>query len=205
MNPERLRSEIVEIARRLYARGLIAANEGNLSARDDDSVYITPAGVCKGFLTSDLIVTTDLNGRPRGSARPSTEIPMHLAIYRARPDVRAIVHAHPPVATGFAVAAIPLDRPVLAEAVVVLGPVPLIPFAKPATDELARDVAAAVAAADALLMANHGALTLGETVTKAWERMETLEQLARVSLVARLLGGETTVPPEGVARLLGHG
>jgi L-fuculose-phosphate aldolase len=144
---------------------------------------------------------TDLEGRPLAGARATSEILMHAAVYRRRSDVGAVVHAHPPTATGFAVARLPLDRPVLAEPVVTLGPVPVVPFGTPSTPDLAEAVAASVGSAHALLLANHGALTVGETLWRAWERMETLEQFARISLVARLLGGQTELTPEAVGRL----
>jgi L-fuculose-phosphate aldolase len=194
--------DIVEVGRRLYARGLIGGGEGNVSVRAGDVLHITPAGVCKGFLTPDLIVKTDLEGRPLRGGRASTEILMHTAVYRRRADVRAVVHAHPPTATGFAVAGLALDRPVIAEAVVTLGPVPVIPYGQPSTDELARNVGDAICSAHALLMANHGALAVGDTLYRAWERMETLEQLARVSLVARLLGQDRLLPGGEVDRLM---
>jgi L-fuculose-phosphate aldolase len=198
----RVRASIVEIGRRLYARGLIAGGEGNVSVRAGDVVYVTPAGVCKGMLGDDMIVRTDLDGRPLGpGGHASTEIAMHAAIYRRRPDVGAVVHAHPPTATGFAVAGVPLDRPMLAEAVVVLGPVPVVGYGTPSTLELAEKVAGAIAGADALLLANHGALTVGADLLRAWERMETLEQLARVCLVARQLGGERLLDEAQVRRL----
>ncbi len=196
-----IRADIVEIGRRLYARELIGGNEGNVSVRDGDTLWVTPAGVCKGFLASDMIVRTDLEGRPLEGGRASTEILMHAAVYRRRPDVRAVVHAHPPTATGFAAAGIPLDRPLTAEAVVTLGPVPVIPYGMPSTSELAGHVGEAICSAQAILMANHGALTVGEDVFRAWERMETLEQLARVSLVTRLLGRDMALSASDVQRL----
>jgi L-fuculose-phosphate aldolase len=147
------------------------------------------------------VVTTDLEGHPERGGHATSEILMHVAVYRRRPDVGAVVHAHPPVATGFAVAAIPLDRPVLAEPVVTLGPVPVVPFGTPSTAELAERVAAAIPSAHALLLANHGALTVGETLWRAWERMETLEQYARIALVARLLGTSNELSAEAVAAL----
>lgn len=201
MSAYALRTHVAEIGRRLYAKGLIAGTEGNVSLRDGGRLYVTPGGVCKGFLTAGDIVTTDLEGRPEGGGQASSEIQMHVAVYRRRPDVRAVVHAHPPVATGFAVAAIPLDRPVLAEPVVTLGPVPLVPFGTPSTPDLAERVAAAIPAAHALLLANHGALTVGETLWRAWERMETLEQFARIALVARLLGSPHELSSEAVSAL----
>jgi L-fuculose-phosphate aldolase len=197
----RTKADIVEVGRRLYARGLIGGNEGNVSTREGSTIYVTPAGVCKGFLTPEQIVTTDLAGRPTSGGRASTEILMHTAVYARRPDVTAVVHAHPPTATGFAVAGIPLDRPLVAEAVVALGPVPIIPYGMPSTAALAENVGQAICGAHALLLAHHGALTVGDSVWRAWERMETLEQLARVALVARRLGREDPLPPADVARL----
>jgi L-fuculose-phosphate aldolase len=201
VDPRQIQADIVEVGRRLYARGLIAGNEGNVSVRDGDRIYITPAGVCKGFLKPEDIVTTDLEGRPLGRGRASTETLMHTAVYRRRPDALAVVHAHPPTAVGFAVAGIPLDRPVIAEAVVTLGPVPVIPYGQPSTSDLAENVGRAVCDAHGLLLANHGALTVGDTVYRAWERMETLEQLARVSLNTRLLGHDNLLPTVDVERL----
>lgn len=197
----RLKADIVEVGRRLYARGLIGGNEGNVSARDGDAIHITPAGVCKGFLRPEEIVTTDLEGRPRAGGRASTEVLMHAAVYRRRPDVFAVVHAHPPTATGFAVAGLSLDRPLVAEAVVALGPVPVIPYAMPSTAALAEGVGEAICRAQAVLLAHHGALTVGDGLWRAWERMETIEQLAKVALVARQLGGERPLPADDVARL----
>ena len=201
MSEEALRRDIAEAGRRLYSRGFISGNEGNLSVRDGDRLLVTPAGACKGFLRPDEVVVTDLDGRPRDGGRASSEILMHAAVYRRRPDAGAVVHAHPPVATGFAVAGLALDRPVLAEPVVTLGPVPVVPFGTPSTADLADRVAAAIGSSQALLLANHGALTVGETLWRAWERMETVEQYARIMLVARLLGREKELRPEDVARL----
>jgi L-fuculose-phosphate aldolase len=201
VSEDAIRGDIVEIGRRLYAKGLIAGNEGNVSVRDGGRLYVTPGGVCKGFLAPDEIVTTDLEGHPERGGHASSEIQMHVAVYRRRADVRAVVHAHPPAATGFAVAGLPLDRPVLAEPVVTLGPVPLVPFGTPSTSDLAERVAAAIPTAQALLLANHGALTVGETLWRAWERMETLEQFARIALVARLLGSPNELSLEAVSAL----
>jgi L-fuculose-phosphate aldolase len=198
-----IRCDIVECGRRLYTRGLIAANEGNISIRDGDVLYITPAGVSKGFLTPEMLVRTDMNGRPLDpKQRASTEVLMHLAVYRRRNDVSAVVHAHPPTATGFAVGGIALDRPVIAEAVVTLGQIPVIPYGQPSTHELADNVGNAICEAHGLLLANHGALTVGEGIWRAWERMETLEQLARVSLVTRVLGRDNLLPDNDVERLM---
>jgi L-fuculose-phosphate aldolase len=196
-----IKADIVEVGRRLYARGLIGGNEGNISVRDGSVIYVTPAAVCKGFLVPECIVKTDLEGRPLDGQRASTEVQMHTAVYRRRSDVGAIVHAHPPTATGFAVAGIPLDQPLTAEAVVTLGVVPIIAYGTPSTPDLADNVGRAICEAQTLLLANHGALSVGVDLYQAWERMETLEQVARVALTARLLGHEEHLPAADVERL----
>ena len=202
MREDQARGEIVEVGRRLYARGLISGNEGNVSVRLGEELLVTPPGVCKGFLTPDAIVKTDLSGRPSDGRRASTEVLMHTAVYRRRPDAAAVVHAHPPIATGFAVAGIALDQPLIAEAVVTLGKVPVIPYGTPSTAELADNVGAAVCEAQALLLANHGALTVGDSLYRAWERMEALEQVAKITLVTRLIGVTNLLPAGDVARLV---
>ncbi len=203
MSEGRIRADIVEIGRRLYARGLIGGNEGNVSVRDGDVLYVTPPGVCKGFLSTDMIVRTDLEGRPLDGHRASTEVLMHTAVYARRPDVCGVVHAHPPTATAFAAAGLPLDRPLIAEAVVTLGAVPVIPYGTPSTPALAEGVGAAICDAQALLLANHGALAVGADVFRAWERMETLEQLAKVTLLTRLIGRDVLLSTPDVDRLAG--
>jgi L-fuculose-phosphate aldolase len=198
-----LRDAIIEVGRRLHARGLITAAEGNISARVGESVLVTARGVDKGSLTRDQILRTDLAGRPtRSSLAVSSEMAMHTAIYAARSDVRAIVHAHPPTATAFAAAHQPLDQPILAEAVVLLGPVPLVPYAPPATEELGAGVARGLSAANAVLLANHGAVAVGDSLALAHQRMETLEQLARVSWLARSLGGAKPLSAKYIETLL---
>jgi L-fuculose-phosphate aldolase len=149
-------------------------------------------------------VITDLDGRKlQGERNPSSEMQMHLEVYRRRPDVQAVVHAHPPIATGFAVAGIPLDRAVLAEVVTTLGSVPIAEYATPSTRELPEAVRQYVQAHDGMLLANHGALTLGKDLFSAYYKMETIEHFAHISLVARLLGGERLLSREEVFRLQG--
>src|SRR5919106_3000034 len=137
LSENQARVDLVEAGRRLYARGYVASNDGNISVRlDGDRVLMTPAGVSKGFMTPDMMVVTDFDGRLIGDAggrRPSTEIQMHLVAYRERPDVQAVVHAHPPLATGFAVAGLALDRAVLAEVVTTLGSIPIAEYGTPST------------------------------------------------------------------------
>jgi len=203
----RIAREICRAGRRLSERGLIAGTDGNLSARcGADRLLVTPAGRDKGELEPGDLVEVDLAGRVvRGSAAPSTELGMHLVILSQRPDVGAVVHAHPPVATGFAVAGKILGDGSLAELVTQFGMVPIVPFGAPGTPELGERVRPFAREHDALLLANHGAVTLGPTVEAACFRMESLEQGARILLVARLLGGARPLSPEEVARLMPPG
>jgi L-fuculose-phosphate aldolase len=205
MNESQLRDTIVEVGRRLYARGYTASNDGNISTRlDDRRLLMTPKSVCKGFMSPDMMVVTDLDGKKlAGDRDPSSEMQMHLEVYRQRPDARAVVHAHPPIATGFAVAGIPLDRAVLAEVVTTLGSVPIADYATPSTKELPEAVRKYVKAHDGMLLANHGALTLGTDLFAAYYKMETIEHFAHISLVARLLGGERLLSRQEVDRLQG--
>jgi L-fuculose-phosphate aldolase len=205
MTDAELRAAIVEVGRRLYARGYTASNDGNISARlDDRRLLMTPKNVCKGFMSPDMMVVTDLDGKKlAGDRDPSSEMQMHLEVYRQRPDARAVVHAHPPLATGFAVAGIPLDRAVLAEVVTTLGSVPIADYATPSTKELPEAVRKYVKAHDGMLLANHGALTLGADLFAAYYKMETIEHFAHISLVARLLGGERLLSRQEVERLQG--
>jgi L-fuculose-phosphate aldolase len=202
---EKHKEDICEVGRRLYANGYIAAMEGNASIRiGENEVLSTPAGVCKGYLSPPMIVTCDMQGNKReGELRVSTEIQMHLAVYRARPDVRAVVHAHPPKCTGFAVAGVPLNKAVLAEVVVTLGCVPLAEYGTPSTQELADSVDRLVRSSDGILLSNHGALTVGRDIYDAYFKMEVIEHFAEISLVSRELGGERLLPRQEVSRLLG--
>jgi L-fuculose-phosphate aldolase len=198
-----LRAEIVEVGRRMYARGYTASNDGNISVKlGNDRLLMTPKSVCKGFMTPDMMCITDLDGRKlQGDRDPSSEMLMHLEVYRQRPDVRAVVHAHPPIATGFAVAGIPLDRAVLAEVLCTLGSIPIAEYATPSTSELPEAVRKYVKAHDGMLLANHGALTMGGDLMGAYFKMETIEHFAKISLVARMLGGENLIAREEVGRL----
>ena len=184
------RGEIIRACRRLYERGLIAGGEGNVSARlADGSILITPAGASKVELhETDLVVVSPTGQRVAGSGRPSSELGMHLRIYQLRPDAGAVVHAHPPFATAFAVAGEDLMAPVLPEIVVQTGGVPLVPYATPGSPALAAAIEPFLQRHDAFLMANHGATSLGSTISIAHQRMETLEHAARILFLARALG-----------------
>lgn len=186
--------DIVQIGKMMYDRRFIVAGDGNISIKiNDNMILATPTTLCKGMLTPDQIVKIDLAGQVlEGEYRPSSEIKMHLAAYRTRPDIQAVVHAHPPISTGFAVAGIPLDQLILAEMVVNFGAIPLAPYHSPSTPELADAVAEKVRCYDAVLMANHGVMTIGPDVYTAYQRLEMVEQFATISLVAHVLGRVNT-------------
>ena len=202
---QQLRTDIVEVGRRLYARGYTASNDGNISVRlDDRRLLMTPTGVCKGFMDARMMCITDLEGKKlEGERNPSSEIQMHLEVYRQRPEIQAVVHAHPPVATAFAVAGIPLDRAVLAEVVTTLGQHSDRRIRHAVHQELPDAVRKYVKAHDGMLLANHGALTLGADLFSAYYKMETIEHFANISFVARMLGGERLLSREEVVRLQG--
>ena len=183
-------AEIVRVCRRLDVRGLVAGPDGNVSARlSDGSILVTPSGASKGDVRAEELVRVNGAGeRLDALGRPSSELRMHLRIYERRPDVRAVVHAHPPTATGFAVAGESFVAPVLPEVILQMGEVPLVPYATPGTDALADLIGPFLDRHDALLMANHGATTLGPNLEVALQRMESLEHAARIVFVARGLG-----------------
>jgi L-fuculose-phosphate aldolase len=189
-----------EVGSRLDRRGLIASNDGNLSVREaDDTILVTASGSRKGYLRDEEVIRVDLEGRLRyGTGRPSSEVAMHLGIYRQRWDVCAVVHAHPPAATAFAVARFPIDHLALPELVLSLGKIPLAPFVRPGTERLGEQVAALIGTHDAVLLANHGAVTVGPDLEEAYFRMERLEHAARILIEARHLGGPHCLDPSDV-------
>jgi L-fuculose-phosphate aldolase len=199
-----LREELVEVCRRLYARDLIGAGEGNVSCRlGRGELLVTPSGACKGFLAPrDLVVVNEDGEKVRGRGRASTEIRMHLAAYAARPDAAAIVHAHPVAAVALTVAGLPPPNDVMPEASVVLGEVAVAPFATPGTDEVPRALGPLLARHDVVLLERHGALALGRTLGEALDRVETLERVARVAALARLLGRCEPLAADAVAKVL---
>ena len=199
-----LKRDIIEVGRRIYNSGFVAANDGNISIRvNDNMILTTPTGVSKGFMTPDMIVTCDMDGKVLdGSWRPSSELKMHLAVYRAREDIRSVVHAHPPYATAFAVAGFALEKPIMPEVVINLGWVPLTQYGTPSTDEIPNAILPYLPCHDAFLLQSHGALTVGTDPYNALFKMETLEMGAKISLLARLLGGEQEISPKNVDRLI---
>lgn len=203
MNPL-VRHEVARYARKLHAAGWIANHDGNVSARAGHGrIVITPTSISKADADEATLVLVDLGGRVlEGTKKPPSEVELHLAVYRARPDVEAVIHAHPPTATGFGVAGVELGTPPLPEAVVSLGKIPSAPFAMPKAPEAAHGVAKLAAEHDAMLLPGNGALTLGETLEQAYLRMELVEHCAKIELVARQLGGARSLGAEQVASLL---
>jgi L-fuculose-phosphate aldolase len=198
------RHDIVDIGRYVWQKGWIAANDGNITIRlDDEKILCSPTGVCKGMMHPDDLIIVDMHGRKlQGRLEGTTEIAMHLTIYKMRPDVGAVLHAHPPVATGFATAGRPLNLALLPEVVIGLGCVPLAGYGLPGTSELLEPLLPLIPKYDALMMGNHGVVCYGEDVHKAFFRMETVEHFARITLVAELLGGPTVLPKGEVQKLL---
>jgi len=192
--------------RQLAEQGLIAGQDGNLAVRvGRDRVLVTPRGVIKALVAPSDMVLVDLSGRKRrGRCNPTSELDLHLRILRRRPDVGAVVHAHPPTATGFAVAGQGFETFVLPELILQCGRVPVVPYGTPGTAELGDRIEPFLTGRDAWLLANHGAVTVGATLDAAWIRMESLEHAARILFTAHALGRVTELPPGAAARLEGQ-
>jgi len=198
------RDEIIRVGRLVFDKGWVAANDGNISIRlDGERILATPTGMCKGMMEPDDLIVLDRQGRKiAGHRERTTEINMHLTIYDLRPDIRAVVHAHPPVATGFATAGKPLNLALLPEVIIAFGCVPVAAYGLPGTPELTEPMRPLIPKHDAMLMANHGAVCYGEDVFQAYFRMETVEHSAKIQLVAELLGGPNVLPRREVDKLL---
>jgi L-fuculose-phosphate aldolase len=200
---QELRRQIVDVGKLVFNKGWVASNDGNISIRlDDGTILCTPTGVSKGMMDAGRLIVCDPQGRKlRGGGACTTEIAMHTTIYALRPDVRSIVHAHPPVSTGFAAAGRPLNLAILPEVVVGLGCVPLAAYGLPGTTELTEGMLPFIPKYDAILLENHGVVCNGDDVYKAYFRMETVEHFARIALVAELLGGARVLPRVEVEKL----
>jgi L-fuculose-phosphate aldolase len=198
------RRDILRIGAFLHQKGLVAASDGNISVRlEGDRILATPTSMSKGLMESDDLVVTDLEGNKlEGRRNPSSEMAMHLLIYRLRPEVKGVVHAHPPAATGFAAAGIALNQALLAEVVLALGCIPLAEYGTTGTPELSATLRPLIPHYDAILMANHGVVTYGEEVMKAYFKMETVEHFARIALVTHILGRQNLLDREQVGKLL---
>lgn len=200
-----IKEEMCEIGRRVYNKGMAAANDGNFSVKLGDNEFLcTPTGVSKGFMTPEYICRVDREGNvleANEGFRPSSEVKMHMRVYQERPDVNAVVHAHPIYATTFAVAGIPLMDPIMPEAVISLGGVPLAKYGTPSTMEVPDSIMPYLQEYDAVLLENHGALTYSDTLMNAYFKMESLEFYAQLMYQAKLLGGPQVLSDERVEEL----
>ncbi|MBP2070963.1 class II aldolase/adducin family protein [Thermoanaerobacterium butyriciformans] len=200
-----VKKQICEIGKRIYMNGFVAANDGNITVRiGENEIITTPTGVSKGFMTPDMLLNINLNGevlKSSGDYKPSTEIKMHLRVYRERPDVKSVIHAHPPFGTGFAIVGIPLTKPIMPEAVISLGCVPIAEYGTPSTEELPDAVSKYLQNYDALLLENHGALTYGPDLISAYYKMESLEFYAKLTFISTLLGGPKELSDSQVEKL----
>ena len=196
------RRRVAEVARKIYARGMVNANEGNVSARLGERVYITPSQVCKEALREEELSVTDLSGRQlAGALRPSSELLLHLEAYRLREDVGGVVHVHSPFATAFAIARKPIESRGYTEMIYFYDKIPVAAYGAPGTPDIARELGRWLKESDVVLLANHGLLAVGETVAAAFQRAEAVEAMAKTLLFARLLGGEAPLTEEELEQL----
>lgn len=203
-NGQPLAGEIVEICGWMYQKGLIASSEGNVSASlGADRILVTPRGAHKGLLRPEQLVVTDLDGRQiSGDFLPSSELPLHLLVYRERPDVRVVVHAHPTMAIVCSLAGISFDDGVVPEVLTSLGAIPTAPYATPGTAEAAEVIRPLIQQFDAIVLARHGSVTVGGDLREAYSKLEMLEHTAQILVMSRLLGSLSPLPKDEVARLL---
>ncbi|MFL6208431.1 MAG: class II aldolase/adducin family protein [Pyrinomonadaceae bacterium] len=203
MNEQTARREIVRVGQLMYERSYVVSSDGNVSVRlDDGRILATPTQTCKGRMTEEMLALTDLDGQPLNDRRASSELAMHLLIYRERPEIKAVCHAHPPHGSAFAVAGLAIDQPILSEVILTLGCVPLAAYGTPSTDELTAEMQPFIKHHNALLMANHGAVAYGADVWQAFDRLETLEHTAKIAILARALGGAQNLPPDAIEKLI---
>lgn len=201
----RLRNAIAEIGKLCYAKGFIVGADGNISARmSDGTVLITPAGAMKGFLSPEHMAHVDMQGRVLDNGpRCSTETGIHLVSYHERPDMRAVLHCHPPHAVAMTIAGIDLQTPLIPEIIVTIGGIPTAPYGTPGTDELPESIRAIVRCSDTLVMQNHGSVTLGTNLLDAFKKLDMLEHTAKILWLAHCVGKVNPLPPEAVKKLLG--
>lgn len=201
-----LKQMILDVGKKLWQRGYIASNDGNISVRiNENELLTTPTGVSKGFMIPEMIIKMDMDGNvltPHPVYRPSSEVKMHIEVYKQRDDIRSVVHAHPVHCTSFAVAGIALDQCVLPEAILTLGAVPIAPYGTPSTREIPDSIKPFIINSDAVLLANHGALTMGSDLTNAYHRMETLEHAATIVFKAMQLGNVNVISAPNVEKLM---
>ncbi|MBQ4111101.1 MAG: class II aldolase/adducin family protein [Clostridia bacterium] len=200
-----IKKQICDIGKRIYDRRMVAANDGNISVKLNDNEFLcTPTGVSKGFMTPEYICKVDANGnvlQANGNFKPSSEIKMHMRVYKERPDVQSVVHAHPIYATSFAIAGIPLTQPIMPEAIIALGCVPIAEYGTPSTEEIPDAVSKYLQYYDAVLLENHGALAYSDSLLAAYHKMESLEFYAELLFHSRQLGGPKELSQAQVKRL----
>lgn len=205
VNEFEIKKQICEVGRRIYNRNMVAANDGNISVKiSDNEILCTPTGVSKGFMTPEYICKVDMNGKvlqANKGFKPSSEIKMHLRVYKHRPDVASVVHAHPTFATAFAIAGIPLSQPIMPEAVIALGCVPIAEYGTPSTEEIPDAVEKYLPYYDAVLLENHGALTYSTDLMAAYMKMESLEFYAELLYKSKMLGGPQEFNEEQIEKL----
>lgn len=195
MTEDEARKAVVEIGRRVYQSGYVGANDGNISCRIDDNVIIvTPTGVSKGFMTKEMLVKMTLDGKVIGEGKPSSEVKMHIRAYKDNEEVNGVIHVHPPVATSFSVIGMDLDTPLVAEAVLVTGNIPLAKYAEPGTYDVPESIAPYIKTHHGALLESHGAITWGKDVYQALYRMEALEHQAKITMYSMLLSKLTGNP-----------
>ncbi|SHE91123.1 class II aldolase/adducin family protein [Clostridium fallax] len=201
-----VKKQICEIGKRIYMKGFVAANDGNISVKiNDKEVLCTPTGISKGYMTPDMICKVDLDGKiisSNGNYKPSSEIKMHLRVYKERSDVKSVVHAHPPYGTSFAIAGIPLTKAIMPEAVIALGCVPIAEYGTPSTDEIPDAVSKYLSNYDAVLLENHGALTYGPDLMSAYFKMESLEFYAKLTYLSSQIGEPQILDKNQIEKLL---
>ena len=203
-NTEQLKSELCDVCHCMWEHGWVAANDGNVSALlDNHHILCTPSGISKREVTPEMLIIVNENGNlVEGDRKPSTELPMHIRCYRKRPDIRAVVHAHPPMSTTFAVANVPLDDYAMIETILTLGAVPIAPYATPGTEQVPDSITPYLHNHDAILMRSHGAITMGKDLKTALYRMETLEHFAKITLFSKLLGGAKDLSRDQIHELI---
>jgi L-fuculose-phosphate aldolase len=197
------RQDLIDVAARCYEKGYICGLEGNFSIRlESNLILTTPRGCCKARLNKDELVLTDLEGNPIGEGKPSTELKMHLIVYKAREDVQAVVHAHPTTAVGLTIAGVDMTTPISPEVLCTVGKIPTAPYATPSTKEMPDSILPFLADHDALMLSHHGALALGPDIWDAFYKLETIEHFAQTLLVAKIAGGAIPLSEAHVASLM---
>ena len=194
---EDIKTAIIEVSKLMYAKGMVNAYEGNVSVRENEKIYITPSSVCKDFLTEDMIVTTDMSGAViEGNKKPSSEINLHLALYKLRPDVTSVVHAHPPFLTAYSLAKTPVISKAYPEMMIVFDQIPIVDYGTPSTDRIHAGLSKYIHNVDVVMLEKHGVVAAGNSAYDAFFKAEAAEAIAKTLTITRFLGGEDELPQE---------